>query len=147
MVWKTGYLYDTNSCAGIQVFSIIIFYMGNKKTLVIGASENPERYSYLAVQKLVAHQQPVVALGNKKGTIGAVAIETEKKPWENIDTVTLYLNPTLQKEYYQYILSLHPRRIIFNPGTENDELHELAQQNGIEAKEACTLVMLSTGQY
>ena len=121
--------------------------MGNKKTLVIGASENPERYSYLAVQKLVAHQQPVVALGNKKGTIGAVAIETEKKPWENIDTVTLYLNPTLQKEYYQYILSLHPRRIIFNPGTENDELHELAQQNGIEAKEACTLVMLSTGQY
>jgi len=121
--------------------------MKNKKTLVIGASENPERYSHLAVQKLVAHQQPVVALGSKKGSIDAVPIETERKQWDDIDTVTLYLNPAIQKDYYQYILSLHPKRIIFNPGTENEELYELAKQNGIEAKEACTLVMLSTGQY
>ena len=121
--------------------------MSNKKTLVIGASENPERYSHLAVQKLVAHQQPVIALGIKKGSIDAVPIETERKQWEGIDTVTLYLNPAIQKDYYQYILSLHPKRIIFNPGTENDEFYDLAKENGIEAKEACTLVMLSTGQY
>jgi predicted CoA-binding protein len=121
--------------------------MASKRTLVLGASENPERYSHLAVQKLTAHQQPVIALGIKKGTIGNVPIETERKQWEDIDTITLYLNPTVQKDYYQYILSLHPKRIIFNPGTENDELYDLAKQNGIEAKEACTLVMLSTGQY
>jgi predicted CoA-binding protein len=121
--------------------------MANKKTLVIGASENPERYSHLAVQKLVEHKQPVIALGIKKGTIDNVSIETERKQWEDIDTVTLYLNPAIQKDYYQYILSLHPKRIIFNPGTENDELYDLAKQNGIEAKEACTLVLLSTGQY
>jgi predicted CoA-binding protein len=121
--------------------------MSNKKTLVIGASENPERYSHLAVQKLIGHQHPVIALGSKKGIIDSVPIETERKQWEDIDTVTLYLNPAIQKDYYQYILSLHPKRIIFNPGAENDELYDLAKENGIEAKEACTLVMLSTGQY
>ena len=121
--------------------------MEQKKTLVIGASENPARYSHLAVQKLLAHQHPVVALGAKKGTIGNVAIETEKKPFENIDTVTLYINPLRQQEYYNYILSLHPKRIIFNPGAENDELETLAKENGIIAQEACTLVLLSTGQY
>jgi hypothetical protein len=121
--------------------------MANKKTLVIGASENPERYSHLAVQKLIEHEQPVIAIGIKKGTIDNVPIEIERKQWEDIDTVTLYLNPAIQKDYYQYILSLHPKRIIFNPGTENNELYDLAKQNGIEAKEACTLVLLSTGQY
>jgi hypothetical protein len=121
--------------------------MQQKKTLVIGASSNPQRYSYLAVQKLNAHQHPVVALGNRTGSIGNTIIETERKPLEGIDTVTLYLNPLRQKEYYDYILSLHPQRIIFNPGTENDELYDLAKQKGIEVAEACTLVMLSTGQY
>ena len=76
-----------------------------------------------------------------------ISIETEKKDFKDIDTVTLYLNPVNQKEYYDYILSLHPKRIIFNPGTENDELAELAQQNKIATQEACTLVLLSTGQY
>jgi uncharacterized protein len=121
--------------------------MQKKKTLVIGASVNPERYSYLAVQKLTAYQHPVVALGLKKGLIGNTEIEIERKPFEEIDTVTLYLNPKNQKDYYNYILSLQPKRIIFNPGTENDELFEMAQQKGIEPIEACTLVLLSTGQY
>lgn len=121
--------------------------MNKKKTLVIGASANPARYSYLAVQKLTAHEQPVVALGVKKGFVGNIEIETERKPFEQIDTVTLYINPLLQKDYYDYILSLQPKRIIFNPGTENDELFTLARKKGIIAMEACTLVLLSTGQY
>jgi len=118
-----------------------------KKTLVIGASANPERYSYLAVQRLSANQHPVIALGLKKGIIGNTEIETEKKSFEQIDTVTLYINPVHQKDYYDYILSLQPKRIIFNPGAENDELFSLAQQKGIKVMEACTLVLLSTGQY
>ncbi|MGC4100139.1 CoA-binding protein [Ferruginibacter sp.] len=118
-----------------------------KKTLVIGASENPARYSNLAVNRLMAKEHPVVALGAKAGKIGNTVIETEKKVFEGIDTVTLYLNPQRQKEYYDYILSLHPKRIIFNPGAENDELAELAQKNNILPQEACTLVLLSTGQY
>lgn len=121
--------------------------MATKKTLVIGASENPDRYSNLAVKKLTAYQHPVVALGKKPGKIGDTLIEPEKKNYTDIDTVTLYLNPTHQKEYYDYILSLHPRRIIFNPGAENDELEEIAAKNGITTQEACTLVLLSTGQY
>ena len=121
--------------------------MSKKKTLVIGASQNPARYSYLALQKLNAHQHPVVAIGLRKGVVAGTEIETEKKPFEDIDTVTLYLNPTRQKEYYDYILSLAPKRIIFNPGTENDELAELAATKNIKTMEACTLVMLGTGQY
>jgi len=121
--------------------------MEKKKTLVLGASQNPERYSYLALQRLAADQQPVVAIGAKKGQVGDTIIETEKKAFEDIDTVTLYLNPQRQKEYYDYILSLHPKRIIFNPGAENDELADLARQNNIKPVEACTLVLLSTGQY
>lgn len=121
--------------------------MKKKKTLVIGASENPDRYSHFAVQKLVEHQHPVVALGSKKGRIGNTVIETEKKSFGNIDTVTLYINPSRQKEYYDYIFSLNPKRIIFNPGTENEEFYELAKQKGITIQEACTLILLSTGQY
>lgn len=121
--------------------------MKKKRTLVLGASPNPERYSYLAVKRLIANEHPVVALGNRKGVIDKTAIYTQKEQFEDIDTVTLYLNPTRQKEYYDYILSLHPKRIIFNPGTENDELSILAEQKGITVVEACTLVLLSTGQY
>ncbi len=121
--------------------------MEKKKTLVIGASENKERYAYLAVEMLLNHQQPVVALGNKKGVIGSITIETEKKHFNDIDTVTLYINPAIQKEFYDYILSLNPKRIIFNPGTENNELSELAKQKGIAVQAACTLVLLSTSQY
>ena len=118
-----------------------------KKTLVLGASDNPARYSYLAINRLRGKGHPVVAIGQRRVVAGDVAIETEKKPFEGVDTVTLYLNSTRQKEYYDYILSLHPKRIIFNPGAENDELFALAQANGIQAMEACTLVLLSTGSY
>lgn len=118
-----------------------------KLTVVIGASENPQRYSFLAVNRLRANGHPVVAIGKRAGQIGDTVITREHPPLMHVDTVTLYLNPTLQQEYYDYILSLQPKRIIFNPGTENTELISLAKANGIEAKEACTLVMLSTGQY
>lgn len=118
-----------------------------KKTLVLGASENPQRYSYLALNKLLQYKHPVVALGKQKGAVNGIPILTEKELYEDMDTVTLYLNPANQKQYYDYILSLHPKRIIFNPGTENRELASLARNNGIETLEACTLVMLGTGQY
>lgn len=118
-----------------------------KKTVVIGASENPSRYSYLAVNKLRAYGHPVIAIGNRKGTIGDTPVLTEKPEEKETDTVTLYLNPQLQEQYYDYILALHPKRIIFNPGTENNELEALAKANGIEPVEACTLVLLGTGQY
>jgi uncharacterized protein len=121
--------------------------MENKKTLVLGASENPARYSNMAVTRLKNHQHPVVAIGKKKGTVAGIAIETEKIKVDDIDTVTLYLSPAHQKEYYDYIISLHPKRIIFNPGAENDELADLALKNNIKPIEACTLVLLSTGQY
>lgn len=121
--------------------------MMNKKTMVLGASTNPSRYSFLAINKLVAHQHPVIAIGNKKGIVGNVEISNENVVAKEIDTITLYLNPTNQKPYYDYILATKPKRIIFNPGTENDELELLAKQAGIETIEACTLVMLSTGQY
>ena len=121
--------------------------MKNKKTLVIGASENPARYSNLAIHRLKTNQHPVVAIGNKPGVVAGIAIGTEKIQLKDIDTITLYLNPILQKQYYDYFISLHPKRIIFNPGTENDELAELALKNNIKPMEACTLVLLSTGQY
>ncbi len=118
-----------------------------KKTLVLGASENPSRYSYLAMQRLQSHHHPVVAIGKRRGIVGNVAIDTEKKDWKDVDTVTLYLNPVRQKEYYDYMLSLKPKRIIFNPGAENDELARIASKNGIQPVEACTLVLLATNQY
>ena len=119
----------------------------HKKTLVLGASENPGRYSFLAINRLRAKEHPVVAIGKKTGNVSDVSITTEHPQLNDIDTVTLYLNPKNQKEYYDYILSLHPRRIIFNPGAENDELAVLATEQGIQPMEACTLVLLSTGQY
>ena len=118
-----------------------------KLTVVLGASPNPERYSNMAVNKLVAHGHPVVAIGNRAAAIGDVPIIKEHPQLEHVDTITLYMNPRLQEEYYDYILQLHPRRIIFNPGTENDKLENLARQNNIQPVQACTLVLLSTGQF
>ena len=127
---------------------IVLKYMNEKKkTLVLGASDNPSRYSYLALHRLRSHGHPVVAIGKKPAMVGDVAIEKEKKDFENVDTVTLYLNPMHQEQYYDYIISLKPKRIIFNPGAENDELSDLAIKNGIKPMEACTLVLLSTNQY
>jgi len=119
----------------------------SKKTVLIGASTNPERYSYLAIHQLRKHKHAVIAIGKSNGLVADVIIINDNPLIKEVDTVTLYINPSTQKDYYQYILSLHPKRIIFNPGTENDEFFQLAKENGIEPLEACTLVLLSTGQF
>lgn len=121
--------------------------MSAKTTLVLGASNNPSRYSNMAINRLRSHNHPVVAVGKRQGIVAGTPLETETRKLQNVDTVTLYLNPANQQQYYQYILDLKPKRIIFNPGTENEELAGLARKKGIEAIEACTLVLLSTGQY
>jgi len=118
-----------------------------KKTLVLGASENPSRYSNMAMKKLALYGHSVVAIGNRKGAVNGVEISTEKADINDVDTVTLYLNPTNQQPYTDYILGLHPKRIIFNPGTENDALIKAAEEQGIEPVIGCTLVMLSVGSY
>ncbi len=118
-----------------------------KKTLVIGASPKPERYAHKAVVQLKKHGYEVVALGLRDGEIEGVAIQSGKPELEGIDTVTLYLNPTRQEEFYDYVLGLKPKRLIFNPGTENPKFMALAKKAGIEVVEACTLVLISTGQY
>lgn len=117
------------------------------RTLVLGASQRPERYSYLAIRSLRKHQIEVVAIGARKGIVEDVEIQTEPKDFEDIHTVTIYLNPKNQLPYFNYILGLNPKRIIFNPGTENPELEKLARKNGIDVVEGCTLVMLSNGTY
>lgn len=118
-----------------------------KKTLVIGASLNPGRYSNIAINRLVNAGHPVVAVGLKKGEVAGVSIDTEKVNYEAVDTVTLYLNPQRQQEYYDYIISLNPKRVVFNPGTENPEFYELLHNKGIKTEVACTLVLLATQQY
>ena len=118
-----------------------------KKTLVLGASANPNRYSFLAINKLRQSGHPVVAIGKREVQVNDVAVATTQKHFDDVDTVTLYLNATNQQPYYNYILSLKPKRLIFNPGAENDELFALAKQNHIQPMEACTLVLLSTGQF
>ncbi len=118
-----------------------------KKTVVIGASDNPERYANMAVRKLKKYGHEVIAVGLKDGMIGEVQITKERKPIADVDTVTLYVGPQHQPDWYEYILSLKPKRIIFNPGTENSEFEKMARDQGIETPEACTLVMLSVGDF
>jgi uncharacterized protein len=118
-----------------------------KKTLVLGASANPERYSFLAINKLREHQHPVVAIGKRTALVADVPVEVKINPIQDLDTVSIYLNKDNQKNYYDYILSQHPRRVIFNPGAENPEFEILLADKGIKAIEACTLVLLATGQY
>lgn len=118
-----------------------------KKTLVLGATTNPERYAYLATNKLLKYGHEVVPVGIKTGEIGGLSILHGQPEVPDVDTVTLYLGPERQREYYDYILSLQPKRIIFNPGTENPELVQVAEKHGIEVVEGCTLVMLSIGTY
>lgn len=116
-------------------------------TLVLGASPNPERYSYLATLLLIEKGFSVYPFGKKSGMIHETPILNEWPKGIPIDTVTLYLGPAGQMEYMDSILALNPRRIIFNPGTENPVLETLATQKGIQAMEACTLVLLKTSQY
>ena len=117
------------------------------KTLVIGATTNKERYAYKAIQSLIEHNHQVVAIGNKQGMVVDVLIETEKIPFNAIDTVTLYINSKVQEDYYDYIIALKPRRVIFNPGTENNEMEKILNDHGIETLNACSLVMLALNNY
>ncbi|MFD1615030.1 CoA-binding protein [Gelatiniphilus marinus] len=119
----------------------------SKKTLVIGASVKPDRYSNHAILSLVNKGYSVVAFGLKKGEVAGVNIDTQLKPYKNIDTITLYLSPNRQEAYYDYVVSLQPERVIFNPGTENHEFCEILKKNNIGYETACTLVLLSTNQY
>lgn len=121
--------------------------MNPQTTLVLGASEKPDRYSYKAVVLLHQKQFPVYALGFKAGFIEQIPIHTIWPENGSIHTLSLYLNPSRQAEWYKHILELNPKRIIFNPGTENDMLEEMASAAGIQCIEACTLVLLHTGQY
>lgn len=118
-----------------------------KPTLVFGASVNPDRYSYKAVIALINQGVPVFAVGKKEGEISGVKIKTGKPILENIHTVTVYVGPQNQQDVIEYILSLHPKRIIFNPGAENPLFLKAAALSGIEVLEACTLTMLSVGNF
>lgn len=119
------------------------------KTAIIGATTNPARYAFIAAQMLKDHSHEIVPIGIKKGEVlGEEIIDLRQKPHINdIHTITLYIGPQNQPEWYNYLLSLKPKRIIFNPGTENPEFYKKAEDEGIEAVEACTLVMLRVGNF
>ncbi len=119
----------------------------SKKTLVFGASLKAERYSNLAIHKLVNQNIEVCAFGLKSGKVAGINIDTSLLPYKNVHTVTLYLNPKNQKPYYNYIVSLQPKRVIFNPGTENPEFYTMLKKHAITYEVACSLVLLSTNQY
>ncbi|MCV9931298.1 CoA-binding protein [Flavobacterium sp. LS1R47] len=121
--------------------------MKNKKTVVLGATTKPDRYAFLAINKLVEKGHTVLAIGQNAGEVAGVKIYTKAIPLKNIDTITLYLNPSRQRDYYNYIVEAKPKRVIFNPGTENPELYQLLELNNIKAQVACTLVLLTTNQY
>jgi predicted CoA-binding protein len=118
-----------------------------KKTLILGATPDSTRYAYLAANRLVAKGHPIVNVGIKTGEVAGVPIEKPETIHNDIDTITLYVGPQHQEPLYDYILNTHPRRIIFNPGTENSELKRMADEKGIATEYACTLVLLSIGQY
>lgn len=117
------------------------------KTLIIGASDKPQRYSYRALKLLQKYNHEVVAIGRREMKIDGVHVQTDEPKFSDVHTVTLYVNPQLQKGYYDYIISLKPKRVIFNPGTENLEFYSKLKAENIQVEEACTLVMLSTNQY
>lgn len=118
-----------------------------KKTLILGATPDPGRYAYLAANRLVRYGHPIVNIGLKTGEVAGVPIERPGKIHLDIDTITMYVGTRNQEGYYDYILGTNPKRIIFNPGTENYQLEALAEKQGIKCIEGCTLVMLSTGQF
>ncbi len=120
-----------------------------KKTVVIGASENPSRYSQMATSSLLNHGHQVIPVGLKEGKFNGVRILNFKDnpQIDNVDTVTVYVGPVHQPAWFGFVLSLKPKRVILNPGTENPEFEQLLKKNGIDFLHACTLVMLSTGQY
>jgi uncharacterized protein len=121
--------------------------MKNKKTLVLGATPRPDKYANIAINRLVDKGHSVIAIGQQPGEVAGIKIQTKQIPLTNIDTVTLYLNPSNQRDYYNYIVESNPKRVIFNPGTENPQFYQLLQSNGIKVEVGCTLVMLATNQY
>ncbi len=121
--------------------------MSSKHTLILGASTNPNRYSFLAAGSLINHQHPITLVGIKEGTVNGSSILHSIPKDLIVDTVTVYLGAKNQTGYYDDLIKLNPKRIIFNPGAENPELEKLAIENGIEVENACTLVLLSIGQY
>ena len=121
--------------------------MKNKKTLVLGASTKPERYAFKAISMLTEKGHSVLAIGQNAGEVAGVKIKTKAIPLSNIDTITLYLNPARQRDYYNYIVEAKPKRVIFNPGTENPELMQLLELNNVKSEVACTLVLLTTNRY
>ena len=121
--------------------------MSNKKTLVLGASIKPDRYAFKAIGVLVEKGHSVLAIGQNMGEVAGVKIRTKMIPLAGINTVTLYLNATRQRDYYNYIIDCSPKRVIFNPGTENPEFYQLLELNNIKVEVACTLVLLATNQY
>ncbi|SNR49659.1 hypothetical protein SAMN04487979_10885 [Flavobacterium sp. ov086] len=121
--------------------------MKNKKTLVLGATTKPDRYAFRAINMLVEKGHTVLAIGQNTGEVAGVKIYTKAIPVKNIDTVTLYLNPARQRDYYNYIIEAQPKRVVFNPGAENPEFYQLLELNNIKAEVACTLVLLATNQY
>jgi len=118
-----------------------------KKTVILGATENPDRYAYRAAHSLARHGHPIELVGQKEGSAAGAPIRTGQPPLRDVDTVTLYVGTRNLPPLYDYILSLRPKRIIFNPGTENSELQQRAEAQGIQTVYGCTLVMLATGQY
>jgi len=122
-------------------------FMKNKKTLLLGASTKPERYAFKAITMLAEKGHTVLAIGQNAGEVAGIKIYTKNIPLKNIDTVTLYLNPVRQRDYYNYIIETKPKRVVFNPGTENPEFYQLLIANGIKVEVACTLVLLATNQY
>lgn len=118
-----------------------------KKTLVLGASENTSRYANIAIRRLQDHHHPIIAVGYREGEVNGTPIQKHFPTDEKVDTVTLYLSKKNQVQYYDDILALAPKRVIFNPGTNNPELIELLENANIQVVPACTLVMLSTNEY
>ncbi|MEP2278361.1 CoA-binding protein [Maribacter sp.] len=118
-----------------------------KKTLVFGASLKPNRYSNIAIHRLVDSGVETLAYGLREGEVSGVNISNTLDKISDIHTITLYINPKRQEEYYQHIISLSPKRVIFNPGTENPNFYKLLENNGVEVDVACTLVLLGTRQY
>jgi len=118
-----------------------------KKTIVLGASPNPTRYAYAAANRLDSHGHEVVPIGIKKGEVIGKQIQKPSEIIDDVDTITMYVGAKNQVDLYDYVLKTNPKRIIFNPGAENPELELLAQKQGIETVEACTLAMLSAGNY
>ena len=119
----------------------------NKKTVVIGATTKPERAAFKVIEMLVGNGHSVLALGQNTGEVAGIKINTKAIPLKNIDTISLYINPSRQRDYYNYIVEAKPKRVLFNPGTENPELYQLLELNNIKFEAACTLVLLTLNKY